>query len=142
MNIAIGADHRGFAYKEFIKKQFAAITWHDVGTYSADRTDYPIFSKALCDLISQGKAQAGILICGSGVGMAIAANRYSAIYAGVAWNEAVARVAKEDDNINVLVIPSDFITQEMAVACINAWMAASFKKGRYQERISMIDAIK
>lgn len=142
MNIAIGADHRGFAYKEFIKKQFPAIEWHDVGADSAERSDYPAFSTLVCDLILQGKVQAGVLICGSGVGMAIAANRYKNIYAGVVWNEQVACVGKEDDNVNVLVIPSDFVTQEMAVACIKAWMGASFKHGRYQERIDMIDQIK
>ncbi len=144
MNIVIGADHRGYEHKEYIKKQLSnekkAIEWLDVGAFDMERSDYPVFAKAVAKAILDGKAQLGILICGSGVGMAVVANRYPKIYAALVWNEAVARVSREHDNINVLVIPSDFVSAEQSVAMIKAWLEAEFLGGRYQERLDMVDA--
>lgn len=142
MIIALGTDHRGFAHKEFIKKTFAhEIDFVDCGAYSSDRTDYPLFAKPVCRAIQEGRAHAGILLCGSGIGMAVMANRFKGVYAAVVWSADVARAAKQDDNVNVLVIPSDFIHQEEIAACVQAWLSARFKQGRYQERIAMIDAL-
>lgn len=139
MKIAIGADHRGFLHKEFIKKQLSAIEWIDVGTDSEMRTDYPLFSDKVVALMLDGTVQYGVLICGTGGGMAIAANRYKNIYAVVAWNREVARRCKEEDNANVLVLPSDFISCDEGISAINAWFASEFKGGRYAQRIAMID---
>ena len=146
MKLAIGADHRGYEYKETIKHEISAhnknrIEWIDVGTFSKERTDYPIFAKLVSEHIVNGKADAGILICGSGVGMAITANRYAHIYAALVWNKDVARISREQDNSNVLVLPSDFITQADALEMVQSWLAASFQGDRYQKRIEMIDAI-
>ncbi len=140
MKIAIGADHRGFAYKEFIKDEIVAL-WLDVGAADEQRSDYPVFAQRVCEEMQKNQAEFGILICGSGVGMVVAANRFKGIYAGLACSEDMARVSREDDNINVLVIPSDFVTAEQAVDMINAWLQATFKRGRYQERIDMIDEL-
>jgi ribose 5-phosphate isomerase B len=145
--IAIGADHRGYALKEYIKKTYQldkSLSWVDVGTYSSDRTDYPLFAKKLADLMNEGAVTEGILICGSGVGMTIAANRYKKIYAALAWNEEVARLSKEHDKANVLVVPADFISYDQAIAMIIAWQHASFNHDdhRYQKRIDMIDTEK
>lgn len=144
MKIAVGADHRGFEHKEYLKKQTdisgISIDWIDVGAYHAARSDYPIFAQKACyEMLNNGAGKA-ILICGTGVGMAMAANRFKKIYAAVAWNEEIARLCVQDDNANVLVIPSDFVSCEQALALVKTWIATPFKGGRYQDRISMIDA--
>jgi ribose 5-phosphate isomerase B len=146
MNIAIGADHRGFLHKEYIKEHISrigdhVIEWHDVGANNETRSDYPLFAQRVAELMISKKVSYGILICGSGIGMAVVANRYSGIYAGVAWDEKVAYMSRQHDNVNVLVIPSDFVTREMAVRMVVMWLNASFLAGRYQERIDMIDVI-
>ena len=87
----------------------------------------------------QGKAERGILLCGSGIGMVIAANRFKGIYAALCWNEAIARVAREDDGSNLLVLPSDFVHEDDAVALVQVWLKAAFKGGRYQVRLDMLD---
>jgi len=137
--IAIGADHRGFEHKEWIKKQMTDISFLDVGAYNAERSDYPVFSHAVCHEIKAGKATEGILICGTGVGMAITANRYPGIYAALVWNDAVATQSKMHDNANVLVLPSDFISESYSVEIIRAWFSAYFLGGRYEQRVAMID---
>lgn len=139
IKIAIGADHRGFLHKEYIKKQMSHIDWIDVGTHSEERTDYPIFSDKVVQLMCNDQVQYGVLICGTGGGMAIAANRYEKIYAVVAWNGEIAARCKQEDNANVLVIPSDFVTHIDAVSMISDWLAQEFKGGRYAQRIAMID---
>ncbi len=139
MKISIGADHRGFKLKQAIVEHFGDVEWLDVGTHDEQRTDYPLYAQRVCKAISDGGAQAGILICGSGVGVSIAANRFKGIYAALCWNADVARLAKEHDGANVLVLPSDFVTSEQAFEMIKAWRDAVFKGGRYQERLEMMD---
>lgn len=139
LKIAIGADHRGFLHKEFIKKYMPTIEWVDVGTDSDERTDYPIFSDKVVGLIFTYAVDCGILICGSGAGMAIAANRHKYMYAAVAWNKDVARQCKQEDNANILVLPSDFVSCDDAVIMVHEWLAQEFKGGRYLERLKMID---
>lgn len=145
MKIAIGADHRGFHHKEIIKQQLQIpgkkIEWIDVGAHDDNRSDYPVFVKSVCFSMLDGVADAGILLCGSGVGMSIAANRFEKIYAALVWNEEVARTCKEDDNANVLVIPADFVTAAQSIVFIKAWLRSEFKNGRYHDRLAMIDSI-
>ncbi len=143
MKIAIGADHHGFAGKEFIKENLSIkdIEWLDVGTFDEERTDYPIFAQKVCKTMQEGQADRGILLCATGIGMSIAANRFKKIYAGLAWNEEIARLSREDDNANVLVLPSDYVSNELMVAMVHAWLAASFNEGRYEQRIAMIDQL-
>ena len=139
MKIAIGTDHRSFLHKEFIKQHMQNVEWIDVGTHNEERTDYPIFADKVVQLILNHEVSAGVLLCASGGGMAIAANRYKHIYAAVAWNDEIARICKQDDNANVLVLPSDFVSYENAVNMIDIWLAQEFKGGRYAERIAMLD---
>ena len=145
ITIAIGTDHRGFAYKEQLKlldeSGDYAINWQDKGCFSAERTDYPPFGQAVAQALLNHEAHFGVLLCGSGIGMAIAANRYPSIYAGVAWNSTVAQKAREDDHVNILVIPADYITQEQLISIFEAWLLASPKPGRYADRLAMIDAM-
>lgn len=139
MKITIGADHRGFQLKTKIIEYFDHYEWLDVGTYSEQRTDYPIYAKRVCQDIKQEGAQRGILLCGSGIGACIAANRNKGIYAALCWNPEVARMAVEDDGANVLVLPADFVSPEQAFAIVQAWLKAEFKGGIYQRRLDMID---
>ncbi len=139
MNIAIGADHRGYDLKQAIQLELAHIAWHDMGTSSLERTDYPIYAHAVVKELLTGKAAMGILICGTGVGMSIAANRHPGIYAALVWSIEIARRAKEEDYANILVIPADYVTAAQAVEMIRAWLKAEHKEGRYKERIISID---
>jgi ribose 5-phosphate isomerase B len=139
MKITIGSDHRGYDLKTKIKEHFSEVEWIDVGTTSTDRTDYPIYAKKACTHIIEKKTDVAILLCGSGVGMSIAANRFRGIYAALCWNEAVAIAAKEDDNANILIIPSDFIEIEQMFIMIKAWLSTKFKNGRHRKRLAMID---
>ena len=142
MKISIGSDHRGYDLKKHFRETFKGYEWHDVGCYSLERTDYPIYAFKVCNAIKNGEAHVGVLICGSGVGMAIAANRFKEIYAALCCNKKMARVAREDDGTNVLVIPSDFITTECATEMFRVWIEAQFKGGRYQARLDMIDELR
>jgi ribose 5-phosphate isomerase B len=147
MKIIIGSDHRGFAIKQLIQEQMrdidlTPIEWIDVGAFDKERSDYPQFAIDVAQRIVQKQAQLGVLLCGSGVGMAIAANRFPGIRAAIAWNEEAAIMGREDDNTTVLVIPSDFVSGEQAILILRAWLRAEFKGGRYQERLDMIDKIK
>lgn len=139
MKIAIGCDHRGYALKEYIKKTMNSLEWVDVGTFSNERTDYPIYVKKVCDLVTAGTVDKGILICASGAGMSIAANRFKHIYAALVWDIQTAILAKEDDNANILILPANYISMQNACIMIENWLNARFKEGRYLERIQMID---
>ena len=143
MRIAIGTDHRGFEHKDFIIKNFHVegcdVQWIDVGAFNAERSDYPEFARLVVEKMLNGSADLGVLLCGSGIGMAIAANRFSGIYAGLVWNDNLARLAREDDNVNLLVLPADFISHQQAVTIIQCWLAAEFKGGRHAKRLEMVD---
>ncbi len=144
--IVIGADHRGYALKQLLQQKTtygtSQVTWHDVGTDSTDRTDYPLYTRRVVNRLVNGTADFGVMICGSGIGASIAANRYAHIYAGLVWNETLAKMAKEHDNVNLLVLPADYMSVEQAERCITAWLESRFLKGRYLERLQMIEANK
>lgn len=137
--VAIGADHRGFVLKEKIQQALQEIMWIDVGTFSQKPTDYPEYAQRLCALIQEGPLLSGILVCGSGVGMSIAANRHVGIYAALCCSPEMAQAAKADDNANVLVLPADYLTLDQALASITIWRATSFKGGKYAQRLAQID---
>ncbi len=145
MNIVIASDHRGYECKAYLKQYVVGendpIVWIDMGTHSKERTDYPLYAQAASRAVLNGDADRAILICASGIGMAIVANRFPGLFAGVAWNESVAKQSKEDDNVNILSIPCDYVSCEQAAAIVIAWLKAEFKEGRYQERIEMINGL-
>ncbi|MEX0940718.1 MAG: RpiB/LacA/LacB family sugar-phosphate isomerase [Candidatus Babeliales bacterium] len=145
LNLVIATDHRGYAMKEFLKATVNLspyiLSWIDVGAFDDERSDYPEFAIPAIEQMRSDKADYGILLCGTGIGMAIIANRYPGIYAGLAWNKQIAQESKEDDNTNVLALPSDYVTNEQAQEMVEVWLNTEFKKGRYQKRIDMIDAI-
>ncbi len=141
--IALGSDHGGFELKEEIKKYLdeIGVQYKDVGTYSSQRTDYPIYAKAVAESIVKKECDKGILICRSGNGMVIVANKFKGIRAGLVVNEEAAKLAKSDDNVNVIAIPGDVVSKEECIKIIRMWIATEFKGGKYQERIKMIDEI-
>lgn len=143
LKIAIGSDHRGYTHKAVIQQgvtlETKRIEWIDVGCFSAERTDYPPFAYDVVQAMKTNKADMGILLCGSGVGMAIAANRFDKIYAAIVWDTQTAARAKEEDNANILSLPADYITPEQAIEMVIVWLNAEFLGNRYQKRITMID---
>lgn len=139
MKIAIGTDHRGVALKNYLMNTITDIQWIDKGAFDQQRTDYPLYAHLVVSALLSQEADAGILLCGSGIGMSIAANRFDGIYAALVWNEDVARSSKEHDNANIIVLPADYLQAEHAAAMVRAWRKACFLGGRYQERVAMIN---
>lgn len=141
--IALGSDHGGYDLKEEIKKYLdeIGIEYIDYGTNSKERTDYPIYAEKVAKSIQSKECDSGILICKSGAGMTIVANKFKGIRSALGINEEVSRASKADDNINVLVLPAQYITTSTAIASIRAWIGTEFKGGRYSERLQMIKEI-
>ena len=132
--IAIGADHGGYRLKEEIKKYFEenSIEYEDYGTYSEERTDYPIYAKKVAEAMVNGSADKGILICRSGYGMTVVANKFKGVRAASVTSVAYAKAAKADDDINLLTLSGDNTTIKEAIEMINAWLETEFKGGRYK----------
>lgn len=141
MKIVIGSDHRGFENKKLLMQDMQDITWLDVGCDTPERCDFPEYAAKVAHAVQANKADVGILMCGSGIGMSIAANRFKGIYAALIWNPEVAKLSKEHNDANVLILPGDFLSLEEIQQCIKAWMQADFLGGRYQERLIQIDEL-
>ena len=141
--IAIGSDHGGYKLKEEIKKYLEekGIEYKDYGTYSEERTDYPIYGKLVAEAVSKKQADRGILICRSGCGMTVIANKFKGVRAATMYDEIAAKHAKEDDDINVLTIGADYVTTNQVINIIRSWIASEFKGGRYEDRLDMIKEI-
>ena len=141
--IAIGADHGGYKLKEEIKRYLdeLGLEYTDCGTDSEERTDYPIYAKEVAKLVSSKKCEKGILLCRSGHGMVIVANKFKGVRAANFLNEEDAIFTTADDNINVLTLGSNNVESEEAIRIARKWLATAFKGGRYQERIDMINEI-
>lgn len=143
--IVIGSDHRGYHLKEFLTSLSQigdeTVSWVDIGTDNEERTDYPIYAEKAVEAIFAGDADCGILLCGSGVGMTIAANRFKGIYAVLAWDAEIAQRAKEEDKANVLVLPADYLEQDQAISIVQSWLEAQFLGGTYQNRVAQIDSL-
>ena len=141
--IALGADHGGYKIKEEIKKYLdeKEIPYKDFGTNSDERTDYPIYAKKVAESIQKKECSEGILICRSGFGMTVVANKYKGIRAATIHDEESARFAKADDNINVITLGGDYLSTNDAICIIRNWLGTEFKGGRYEERLKMIEEI-
>ena len=141
--IAIGADHGGYKLKEEIKRYLdeKEIKYIDVGTYSEERTDYPIFAEKVAEKVQNKECEQGILLCRSGYGMTVVANKFKGVRAASVHDEESAKFAKADDDINVITLGGDYLTVNQAICIIRNWLAAEFKGGRYQERLDMVEDI-
>ena len=139
MNIVIAADHGGYELKEAIKKHYETLNLLDLGTYNAESVDYPDIAKKAVHAIQNKIADWGILICGTGVGISIAANRYKGIRAALIYSTDVARLAKEHNNANILVFGGRTMAVDDVIKYIDTFMQASYEGGRHQRRLDKID---
>ena len=141
--IAIGSDHGGYKLKEEIKKYLEEkqIKYKDFGCVSEERVDYPIYAKEVALAMQRGECDKGILLCRSGYGMTVVANKFKGIRAASIYNEESAKFAKADDDINIITWGGDYLTVNEAICIIRNWLGTEFKKGRYEERLKMIEEI-
>jgi ribose 5-phosphate isomerase B len=139
--IAIGADHAGFQLKEKIKEYLSKknVEIIDEGCYSEDRADYPDHAHAVSLDVLNKKADFGILICGSGNGINMSANKHKGIRSALCWNHEVAALARQHNDANVMALPARYISEEEAFKCVDAFMNATFEGGRHAGRIQKID---
>jgi len=143
MRIAIGSDHAGFRLKEKIKQFLLSKGYEvlDFGTNSTDSTHYPLFAKEVAKAVQEKRADYGILICGSGIGMSITANKFPGIRAALCLNEYMARMSRMHNDANVLCLGDRVVGDELALSIVETWLSTSFEGGRHQERIKLIEEI-
>jgi ribose 5-phosphate isomerase B len=143
MKIALASDHAGFAEKERLKPLLLelGLDINDLGTTSEASVDYPDYARAVAYAVADGEADQGILVCGSGTGMAITANKVPGIRAAVAWSEETARLARQHNDANVLAIGARTTPQEEIPNIVRAWFAQKFDGGRHAERVEKIKLI-
>jgi ribose 5-phosphate isomerase B len=139
--IPIGADHAGFALKERLVDELRRLGYEplDLGTHSTESTDYPDYAHEVAARVEHHDAERGVLLCGTGLGMAYAANRHPGVRAAVAWTSEVARLAREHNDANVLILPARFVSPEDGVEILKTWLATDFAGGRHARRIAKID---
>ncbi|MCX6959208.1 MAG: ribose-5-phosphate isomerase [Verrucomicrobia bacterium] len=137
MKISIGSDHAGFEYKQALVEMLRAQDHEviDVGTHSADSTDYPLWCIPAAEKVASGEAEKGIVIGGSGNGEAIAANKVKGIRCAIAWSDETARLGSEHNNANVLSIGERMVTLETAKRLVDIWLSTPFEGGRHLQRI-------
>lgn len=138
--IAIGCDHAGFDYKEPIKKMLETkgFTVLDFGTNNTLSVDYPDFIHPAMNAIETGKAELGIVICGSGNGVAITANKHQQIRAALCWQEDLAALARQHNNANVIAIPARFVSEVLALSMVEIFITTDFEGGRHATRVAKI----
>ena len=138
--IAIGGDHAGFEYKTELIKELEAKGYEvkDFGPYTGASADYPDFVHPLCNAIEAGEFEQGILICGSGNGVAITANKHQGIRAALCWNEDLAALARQHNDANVLALPARFIPFDLAAKLADIFLTTDFEGGRHATRVNKI----
>lgn len=138
LKIAIGSDHAGFACKEIIRSFLSAYDVKDFGTYAPDAVDYADFAHPVAEAVEGGTADFGILICGSGNGIAIAANKHQQIRAAICWENELAELARLHNDANIICIPARFVTEELAKEMVMTFLSTEFEGGRHQRRVDKI----
>lgn len=138
--LAIGSDHGGYKLKEAIKAHldWKNIKYHDFGTYSEESCDYPEYAKAVCEAIRKGECEAGILVCGTGIGMSMAANKFDGIRCALLTNSFSAKLTKEHNNANVIALGGRVTAEGLALDIVDTWIEAKYQGGRHQKRLDMI----
>lgn len=141
MKIALACDHAGYEMKMAIKEKLEKEGYEilDLGTDSTESVDYPIYGKAIGEAVAQGKAEKGIAVCGTGIGISIAANKVKGIRCALCTSVEMARLAKEHNNANILAMGGRTTSKELAFQMIDEWFNAEFLGGKHQRRISMLD---
>lgn len=139
--IVIASDHAGYNYKEAIKKHLkeAGASVVDVGTFSLDSCDYPIFAHEAAKKIVSGEAEYGVLVCSSGEGIAIAANKTKGIRAGIAYNDEVSRLMRQHNNANMIAFGASFMELSDVIRRVDIFLSTSFEGGRHERRVNEIE---
>jgi RpiB/LacA/LacB family sugar-phosphate isomerase len=143
MRIALASDHAGYVEKEQLKPLLndLGIEFEDLGTASNDAVDYPLYARKVAEKVAHGEVEQGLLVCGSGTGMAIAANKVAGVRAAVAWTPEIARLAREHNDANVLSIGARVTPFDEVQKIVRAWFEAKFEGGRHERRVEEITKI-
>ena len=139
--IPIAADHAGFEMKEKLVGFLRQLGYEpdDLGARTSDPSDYPDYAHPVAHAVSSGQAKRGVLLCGSGIGMDIVANRHPHVRAALAWNSEIAQLSRRHNDSNILVLPSRFMSEEEAERSLRAWLETDFEGGRHERRVEKID---
>lgn len=140
--IAIACDHAGFEYKEYIKKELSSkYEFTDFGTHSLDSVDYPDFVHPAASSVENGENELGILICGSGQGVQLSANKHQKIRCALAWMPEIAALSKQHNNCNMVALPARFIAKEFAIEIVEKFINTPFEGGRHEKRVNKISCM-
>jgi ribose 5-phosphate isomerase B len=136
--LVIGSDHAGFEYKAAIIEMLQAENWQviDKGTQNTDSTDYPDYAHPVADMVNNGLSSVGVLICGSGNGVCMTANKHQQVRAALCWNEELASLARQHNNANIICIPARFIDLDTAKKIVTTFLATEFEGGRHERRVA------
>jgi len=139
--IPIGADHAGVELKARLIQELRTLGYEplDLGTSGTASVDYPDYAHDVAGRVERHEAERGVLLCGTGLGMAYAANRHPGIRAAVAWSPEIARLAREHNDANVLVLPARFVSEDEGVDILKTWLSTAFAGGRHSRRVAKID---
>ena len=140
MKVALASDHAGFSEKEQLKEicQSLGLEIEDFGPMSGESVDYPDFARLVAEAVSTGRAERGVLVCGSGTGMAIAANKVPGVRAAVAWNLETARLSRQHNDANILAIGARTTPPDEISSIVRAWFETAFEGGRHELRVAKI----
>jgi len=140
MELIIGCDHAGFELKELIKEEFGirGYKFRDFGTFSEQSMDYPDVIHPLAASLDKGEHEFGIIICGSGNGASMTANKYPQVRAALCWNSKIAQLARQHNDANLIALPGRFISNEEAINCVETFLTTGFEGGRHQIRVNKI----
>ena len=143
MKVALASDHAGYAEKERLKPVLREldIEFEDLGTVSEDSVDYPDYARKVAEAVARGQVEQGVLVCGSGTGMAIAANKVPGVRAAVAWSEETAQLARQHNDANVLAIGARTTQPDLIPNIVRAWFSTKFEGGRHTTRVKKIRQI-
>ena len=143
MRIALASDHAGYAEKERLKALLSdlGIEFEDLGTLSEASVDYPDYARAVAEQVADGRVEQGLLVCGSGTGMAITANKVPGVRAAVAWSEEIARLARQHNDANVLAIGARTTPPDDIPKIVRAWFSTEFEGGRHAARVAKISEV-
>lgn len=143
MRIALASDHAGYAEKERLKALLddLGVEFDDLGTMSEESVDYPDYARKVAERVAQGEFEQGLLVCGSGTGMAITANKVPGVRAAVAWSEETARLARQHNDANVLAIGARTTPPDDIPKIVRAWFATEFDGGRHAARVEKINEV-
>ena len=137
--ILIASDHAGLELKKLLINELRNLPWQDLGTHNSDSVDYPDYAQLVCEkMLNEPTSTVGVLICGSGQGMAIKANRYEHIRAALCWSPEIAKLSKQHNNANILCLPGRFVDLSAAKNILKSFLETEFEGGRHQRRVDKL----